>query len=78
MAFLATHPGKVFTRGQIQECIWGEGEVDAHSNSITVFVRKIREKIEENPSEPTKAGVSASERNQSYLCDGGCGPRYAK
>ena len=52
VAFLATHPGKVFTRGQIQEYIWGEGEVDAHSNSITVFVRKIREKIEENPSEP--------------------------
>ena len=52
VAFLATHPGKVFTRGQIQEYIWGDGEVDAKSNSITVFVRKIREKIEENPSEP--------------------------
>ena len=53
VAFLATNPGKVFTRQQIQEYIWGEA--DAHgtsSNSITVFVRKIREKIEENPSEP--------------------------
>lgn len=45
-------PGQGVTRSQIQEYIWGEGEVDAHSNSITVFVRKIREKIEENPSEP--------------------------
>ena len=52
VAFLATHPGKVFTRSQIQEYIWGEGEADTHTNSITVFVRKIREKIEENPSEP--------------------------
>lgn len=52
VAFLAQHPGKVFTRNQIQEYIWGEGEADARSNSITVFVRKIREKIEENPSEP--------------------------
>ena len=52
VAFLATYPGKVFTRGQIQEYIWGDGETDAKSNSITVFVRKIREKIEENPSEP--------------------------
>lgn len=42
----------MFTRGQIQEYIWGDGETDAKSNSITVFVRKIREKIEENPSEP--------------------------
>ena len=52
LAFLAANPGKVFTRGQIQEYIWGEGEVDAKSNSITVFIRKIREKIEDNPSEP--------------------------
>ena len=52
VAFLAAHPGKVFTRGQIQEYLWGEGEADTKTNSITVFVRKIREKIEENPSEP--------------------------
>ena len=52
VAFLAMHPGKVFTRSQIQEYIWGEGESDVKTNSITVFVRKIREKIEENPSEP--------------------------
>ncbi len=52
LAFLATNPGKVFTRAQIQEYIWGEGQVDAKSNSITVFIRKIREKIERNPSEP--------------------------
>ncbi|MFD0702299.1 DNA-binding response regulator [Slackia equolifaciens] len=50
VAFLAAHPGKVFTRSQIQEYIWGDA--DPKSNSITVFVRKIREKIEENPSEP--------------------------
>ena len=52
VAFLAANPGKVFTRSQIQEYIWGEGESDVKTNSITVFVRKIREKIEENPSEP--------------------------
>ena len=47
------HPGKVFTRSQIQEYIWGESDADCKpTNNITVFVRKIREKIEENPSEP--------------------------
>ena len=50
VAFLAANPGKVFTRSQSQEYIWGDA--DQKSNSITVFVRKIREKIEENPSEP--------------------------
>ena len=52
VAFLAAHPGKVFTRNQIQEFIWGEAEANIKTNSITVFIRKIREKIEKNPSEP--------------------------
>ncbi len=52
IAFFAAHPGKVFTRNQIQEYIWGESDSNIKTNSITVFIRKIREKIEENPSEP--------------------------
>ncbi|HJF65722.1 MAG TPA: response regulator transcription factor [Slackia equolifaciens] len=52
VALLAGSPGKVFTVAQIQEGLWGAGETDSKSNSITVMVRKIRKKIEENPSEP--------------------------
>ena len=51
LALLAANPGQVFTRGQIYEHIWGsESEVD--ESSITVFMRKIREKVEDNPSQP--------------------------
>lgn len=51
LALLAANPGQVFTRAQIFEHIWGvDSEVD--ESSITVFMRKIREKIEENPSQP--------------------------
>ena len=51
LALLAASPGQVFTRNQIYEHIWGlESEVD--ESSITVFMRKIREKIEDNPSQP--------------------------
>ncbi len=51
LALLASNPGQVFTRNQIFEHIWGrESSVDV--NSITVFMRKIREKIEDNPSQP--------------------------
>lgn len=51
LALLAANPGQVFTRSQIHDHIWGEGsEVD--EGSITVFIRKIREKIEDNPSQP--------------------------
>lgn len=51
LALLASNPGQVFTRSQIYESIWGT-ESEADENSITVFIRKIREKIEENPSQP--------------------------
>ena len=44
VAFLAAHPGKVFTRSQIQEYIWGESDADCTpTNTFTVFVRKSRE-----------------------------------
>ncbi|MBR2789507.1 MAG: response regulator transcription factor [Eggerthellaceae bacterium] len=51
VALLASSPGQVFTRDQIFQHLWGEdGEPDP--NSITVFVHKIREKIEDNPAHP--------------------------
>ncbi|MEG0324656.1 MAG: response regulator transcription factor, partial [Raoultibacter sp.] len=51
LALLAANLGQVFTRSQIAEHIWGEGS-NVDENSITVFMRKIREKIEDNPSQP--------------------------
>ena len=48
---LASDPGAVFTRDQILEHVWGD-KAAADPNSITVFVRKIREKIEDDPSKP--------------------------
>ncbi len=53
VALLASSPGRVFSREEIQDHLWGAGSVDARgSNTITVFIRKIRSKIEANPSEP--------------------------
>lgn len=51
LALLASSPGQVFTRNQIYEHIWGR-DSGVDENSITVFMRKIREKIEDNPSKP--------------------------
>ncbi len=48
---LMRHPGRVFSKEEIFERIWGE-EILGDISTITVHVRKIREKIEENPSEP--------------------------
>lgn len=51
LSFMAQHPGQVFTRDQLFENVWGEGAV-SDANTVTVFIRKIREKIEVDPSKP--------------------------
>jgi len=48
---LARHPRQVFTREQLLQRVWGGAEyIDA--GTVTVHVRRLREKLESNPSEP--------------------------
>lgn len=49
--YLALHPHQVFTRDQIFNQVWGYGEY-GDVTTITVHIRKIREKIETDPSHP--------------------------
>lgn len=51
LALLAARPGEVFTREQLAEEVWGADYL-GDSSGITVFIRKIREKIEKDPSAP--------------------------
>lgn len=51
LCFLAAHPGQVFTREQIFMHLWGE-ECVGDTGTITVLVRRIREKIEKNSAKP--------------------------
>lgn len=51
LCFIASHPGQVFTREQLLNQLWGEDYVGDIS-TITVFMRKIREKVELDPSKP--------------------------
>lgn len=51
IAFLANHVGEVFTAQSIIENVWGATYMP-ESASIAVFVRKIRNKIEDDPSKP--------------------------
>jgi DNA-binding response OmpR family regulator len=51
LSLLASAPGKVFTREQILNYLWGKDDASSPS-SVTVFVRKIREKIEDFPADP--------------------------
>jgi DNA-binding response OmpR family regulator len=51
LSFMANHPGQVFTRQQLFDNLWGEKYL-GDSGTITVFIRKIREKIEQDPAHP--------------------------
>lgn len=48
---LALHPRQVFTRQQLLERVWGLSEF-IDPGTVTVHVRRLREKIEPNPSDP--------------------------
>ena len=50
LAFFITHPGQAFTRPQLLEQVWGWSFGDL--STVTVCVRRLREKLEENPTSP--------------------------
>jgi DNA-binding response OmpR family regulator len=49
--FLASHPRRVFSRDQLMASVWGYEPV-LDTGTVTVHVRRLREKIEDQPSEP--------------------------
>lgn len=50
LAHLARHPRKVFAREELLERVWGYSFGD--TATVTVHVRRLREKIEPTPAEP--------------------------
>ncbi len=52
LAFLMTHPGEAFTREQLLEKVWGWDFGD--QSTVTVHVRRLREKIEKTPAKPVR------------------------
>jgi DNA-binding response OmpR family regulator len=49
--FLAAHPGQVFTRTQLLDHVWGY-EFYGDSSTVTVHIRRLREKVEADPAAP--------------------------
>lgn len=48
---LVSNPGTVLSKEQLIEAAWGK-EYIANSSSLTVFIKKLREKVETDPSDP--------------------------
>jgi DNA-binding response OmpR family regulator len=49
--FLASHPRRVFSRDQLMNRVWGY-EAAFDTGTVTVHIRRLREKIEDDPSRP--------------------------
>jgi DNA-binding response OmpR family regulator len=49
--FLAIHPAQVFTRAQLLDQVWGY-EFYGDASTVTVHIRRLREKIETDPAAP--------------------------
>jgi DNA-binding response OmpR family regulator len=52
LAFLVSHPGRAFTRAELLEQVWGWSFGDL--STITVYVRRLRDKVELRPAAPAQ------------------------
>ncbi len=51
LEYLARHPGRVFSRDQLLDAVWGDARF-VTPRSVDVYVRRLREKIEAEPDIP--------------------------
>jgi len=51
LEYLARHPGRMFSRDQLLDAVWGDTRF-VTPRSVDVYVRRIREKIEDDPEAP--------------------------
>jgi DNA-binding response OmpR family regulator len=52
LVFLMSHPGEAYSREQLLEKVWGWDFGD--QSTVTVHVRRLREKIEATPAKPAR------------------------
>lgn len=51
--FLVQHPGQALARAQIVNAIWGYSAELESDNTVNVYIRRLREKVELDPGRPT-------------------------
>lgn len=53
LLIFANHIGQVLTRNQLLEQIWDVAGDFVNDNTLTVYIKRLREKLEDNPQDPT-------------------------
>ncbi len=61
LELLARHPGRVFSRDQLIDALWG-ADFDAESNVVEVYVRSLRRKVDEG----RRDGLIETVRGRGY------------
>ncbi len=51
LAYLAAHPGQVFSRDQLMEAVWNDPAF-SDTSTVTVHVRRLRAKLGDDPAQP--------------------------
>lgn len=49
--YFAKHPGRVYTRSQLLDYVWGYGH-DGYEHTVNSHINRLRAKIEGNPAQP--------------------------
>lgn len=52
LVYLAQHPGQALSRAQILDAVWGYSAAVESQRTVNVHVRRLREKVERDPSHP--------------------------
>lgn len=63
LLFFLQNKGQVLTRSQLLETIWDAAREFVNDNTLTVYIKRLREKLEDNPQEP---GIIQTVRGLGY------------
>ena len=66
LSALLTRRGKLMTRGRLLEEIWDIDGDFVNDNTLTVYIKRLREKLEDNPQEPA---IIRTVRGMGYRVD---------
>lgn len=52
LLLFATHQGSVITRDQIRDALWDDAGTYIEENTLSVYIKRLRDKIEDDPAHP--------------------------
>ncbi len=68
MLLFAQNPGRCYSREEIMRGLWGYDQIQPEDRTVDVAIRRLREKIEEDPSHPR---YILSRRGMGYIAGTG-------